>query len=296
MQYQSTIFTMSRWRQSRDLPLWVYHVEKGRHEAKRFHSHNFMEVVLVRGKGSHLLEEFAVPVCEQDILLIPPGFVHAYCDCEELEILNLAYDPAHLLIPGLDGYQLPFFNRLFPLETDTSDPRQAAYPALHPPQEIFDKLWDKILHLGEHIHSVEPGQNFLALGSFLHIIGELSQLGTPSVSGVADLEKLQNIINFMNNNLQKDLDIEMLAHYAAMSERNFHRFFKQMTGSSPMQYLISLRLRKAAQLLQFKSLPLDEIALQCGFCDANYLARCMKQKLNTTPKKVQKNRLFPEKT
>ena len=287
MQYQTdTIFTISRWRQNTDLPLWVCFIEKKRQESNRFHSHSFMEVVLVRGHGIHLLEDWEVPVSDGDILVIPPGLKHAYQDCDELEILNLVYEPSPLLVPVLDGFQLPFFNRFFPQKNDCPDAEAAAHPALHPSPEVFEELWKKILHLGEFIHSVEAGRNFLALGCFLNIIGELARLGGSAVSHSSDLEKLQSIINYMNNNLQKELDVEVLAKYAMMSKRNFYRYFKQMTGVTPMQYLISLRLRKAVQLRRFHSLSLDEVAFQCGFCDANYLSRCLKKKLNLLPKNL----------
>ena len=82
---KNNIFLISKYRQDKDLPLWVGHMEKGQQPERLFHSHNFMEIVLIRGRGTHLLEDLAEPVSEGDLLIIPPGFVHAYADCSELE-------------------------------------------------------------------------------------------------------------------------------------------------------------------------------------------------------------------
>lgn len=285
---KNNILLISKLRKDKDLPLWVCHMEKGQQPERLFHSHNFMEIVLIRGRGTHLLEDLAEPVSEGDLLIIPPGFVHAYADCSELEVLNLVYDYAQLYIPWLDSFQLPLFGRLFPVAVAAEKASDAVKPVLKLDSVHLDHFWEAICRLQGHVNPVEPGRNFLAMGGFLQIIGELAQFGNSATKQSIELEKMQKIIRFMSNNLQEKLNMESLARHVMMSHRNFYRYFKQMTGIAPLQYLTLLRVHKAAQLLKHSPFSLEEVAVSCGFCDANYLSRMMKQHLNISPKDVRR--------
>ena len=126
------------------------------------------------------------------------------------------------------------------------------------------------------------------MGCFLNIVGQLAAYGEQTAVCNPDQEWLVNVISFMDNNLQSELDIDSLARMAMMSPRNFFRRFKQMTGMPPLQYWISLRVRKAIQLLQYSSMTHEEIAEECGFYDANYMAKVLKRQLNISPRELRK--------
>lgn len=63
-----------------------------------------------------------------------------------------------------------------------------------------------------------------------------------------------------------------MADVAGVGAHDFSRSFKRATGLSPQQFLIGLRVARAADLLAGTALPLPEIALQCGFFDQAHLA------------------------
>ena len=75
-----------------------------------------------------------------------------------------------------------------------------------------------------------------------------------------------------------------------MSKRNLFRKFKLATGNTPVEYLLQLRLKKAAEMLLATNLTLGEIAMECGFCDSNYLCRMFRKHMNTTPGKFRKTK------
>ena len=60
-------------------------------------------------------------------------------------------------------------------------------------------------------------------------------------------------------------DVEALAARAYMSRRTFDRRFRSLTGSAPLQWLISQRVLQAQRLLETTEVSVDEVARRCGF-------------------------------
>ena len=65
--------------------------------------------------------------------------------------------------------------------------------------------------------------------------------------------------------------------------------FRKVTGYSPIDYLLHVRLAKAAEMLQKTELPISEIALECGFTDSNYFSRQFRRHCNSSPRDYRKN-------
>lgn len=79
------------------------------------------------------------------------------------------------------------------------------------------------------------------------------------------------------------LSVPLLAEVAEISEVYLRKLFKQQYHMSPAQYLISVRIKKAKQLLKYRFLTLDECASQCGFSTVQYLCRVFKKSTGMTP-------------
>ena len=72
-----------------------------------------------------------------------------------------------------------------------------------------------------------------------------------------------NLIDWMQNNLDRLLDVPTLAARAGLGERNFYRRFFAATGSSPAHFVEALRL-EAARMLVDGDLPLKGVAARVG--------------------------------
>jgi AraC family transcriptional activator FtrA len=94
---------------------------------------------------------------------------------------------------------------------------------------------------------------------------------------------LSKVIDTMYRQLTSHQPIAGLAAMAAMSERSFMRRFKEATGMSPADWLISARVDRARELLEGSSLSIDAIADECGFGSAITLRHHFRRKLGTSP-------------
>ncbi|MBR0905946.1 helix-turn-helix domain-containing protein [Bradyrhizobium liaoningense] len=65
--------------------------------------------------------------------------------------------------------------------------------------------------------------------------------------------------------LAKPLTVARMAAQARMSERSFARHFREQIGTTPMQWLLNARIRRAQELLESSPAYVDQIAAACGF-------------------------------
>ena len=68
-----------------------------------------------------------------------------------------------------------------------------------------------------------------------------------------------------------------------MSRMNLYRKLRVQTGQSPVEFIRSIRLKKAAALLAATELPVKEVAQRCGFSTATYFSKLFKEMFGVLP-------------
>ena len=84
---------------------------------------------------------------------------------------------------------------------------------------------------------------------------------------------LQRIEEYIEANLDSDLEIGQLADLVRMSRSHFTRAFHNSVGVTPHRYVIQNRVMRARELLATTNLPLSDIALTTGFSDQSHFSR-----------------------
>lgn len=85
-------------------------------------------------------------------------------------------------------------------------------------------------------------------------------------------ENIQEIQNYIAENLNEKLTVQGLADKTLMSISHFSRVFKQQTGFSPYEYVLLTRLNKAKYLLQKTEMSVAAIAYETGFnSESNFI-------------------------
>lgn len=84
-----------------------------------------------------------------------------------------------------------------------------------------------------------------------------------------------------------EFNVEKLSDMLGLSRGHLHRKIKDLTGTTPVDFLRNYRLRKAAVLLKQKQATVSEIAYQTGFSSSAYFAKCFKAAYNCTPSEYQ---------
>jgi AraC family transcriptional regulator len=90
-------------------------------------------------------------------------------------------------------------------------------------------------------------------------------------------KSINAVVNFIQANLSDNLSLQKLAALANYSPFHFQKIFRQVTGESPKQFIVRLRLETAAHALIIQlDKPIKEIAMDNGFTSAATFARAFK--------------------
>jgi AraC family transcriptional regulator len=92
------------------------------------------------------------------------------------------------------------------------------------------------------------------------------------------------VVGYLREHLAEDVTLDDLAAQANLSKYHLLRMFKKSTGDTPHQYLVGLRLGRAAKLLRHSQLPVARIAAECGYRSAGQFAAMFRRAYGMTPK------------
>jgi signal transduction histidine kinase/ligand-binding sensor domain-containing protein/DNA-binding response OmpR family regulator len=100
----------------------------------------------------------------------------------------------------------------------------------------------------------------------------------------ADEKLLNTIASYLEENLTNaQLSVESLSKEVGMSRSSLYSKLLELTGLTPVEYIRSYRLDKAAALMEKSDMTVAQIAYQVGFSTPNYFARSFKNKFNMLP-------------
>ena len=86
-----------------------------------------------------------------------------------------------------------------------------------------------------------------------------------------------------------DLSVEKLAERMAMSPRNFSRVFCREVGISPAKFVEKVRIEAARNLVLQTDMPVENIAVNCGFNNTEQMRRAFYRTLNVNPHEYRAN-------
>lgn len=100
---------------------------------------------------------------------------------------------------------------------------------------------------------------------------------------------LQKLLKVVEENLgDDDLGVAQLCRAVNRSNTQVNRKLRALTGRTPSQFIRSIRLQKAVELLQTTDLNISEIAYQVGFTDPNYFTRSFSEEFGYPPNVIRK--------
>ena len=82
--------------------------------------------------------------------------------------------------------------------------------------------------------------------------------------------------------------VAAMVRQSGLPERSFKRRFQQATGMSPLEYVHTLRLEEAKQMLESGDTPVEAIANEVGYEDAGFFSRLFRRQVSLTPAQYRK--------
>ena len=97
-------------------------------------------------------------------------------------------------------------------------------------------------------------------------------------------KRVQMILDYIHSHYPDKVTLENLANAASISKTEVFRCFKTIMGLTPVSYINSYRLQRAAHMLIETEKSVQEIAEDCGFDDNSYFSKLFKRKYHAAPR------------
>lgn len=98
------------------------------------------------------------------------------------------------------------------------------------------------------------------------------------------IEKINTAVEILRNDITAKISPEEVAKRIGISYSLFRRIFKENMGTSPAQYQMDIRLKKAQELLTTTNYPIAKIAEQLGFTDTAQFSTFFRKRQKMTPR------------
>lgn len=121
----------------------------------------------------------------------------------------------------------------------------------------------------------------------------------PSVITITSLDEqlMQKALEHIERNMDKpEYSVEALSRDLGMSRMNLYRKLQSITGHTPTEFIKTLRLKRAAQLLQGSQLNIVEVSDRVGFSSSSYFTKCFKEQFGVLPTQYAENEIYWETT
>ncbi len=142
---------------------------------------------------------------------------------------------------------------------------------------------DLSLHLIRRDHGAAAGERVARhMVAAPHRDGGQAQFFRPS-PGIPAGGSLEPTRRWAAGRLDEPLDVASMSRHAGVSPRTFARRFREETGTTPLQWLLSQRVLEARRLLEDSDVAVEEVAWRSGFGNAASLREHFRRATATTP-------------
>lgn len=153
---------------------------------------------------------------------------------------------------------------------------------------IYDEMFMDIIELNNNTFS---GKDLCLASKMYELLFSMHTDANKTKMHLGELneKKLEKARTFIENNYAESIKLIDIAEFVNLSPVYFHKLFKNRYGESPTQYLMSIRLFKAKNLLLTTDYTMEEIAYACGFSSQSYFNYFFKMKVNISPLQFRKS-------
>jgi AraC family transcriptional regulator len=158
--------------------------------------------------------------------------------------------------------------------------------------QVLDLVW-KLLHAQASAGPLTPQYcDGLVTALLCHLLEHHASVGRAEAPrGGLSGTRLRKVLSFMAENLTREVPIAEMAALCGMSESHFSREFHAAAGLPPHQYMLRLRLERAAQALLDSGTPVADIAQAHGFSSASHFSRVFALRYGQPPASYRRNSL-----
>jgi len=220
-------------------------------------------IYITKGRGTFRVDRRTHQVLPGSIMVLFPGVPHFYKP--EFEV-------------GWTEYWVGFKGPQADALREQGFLSKALYPVgLH---NSLLAIYGQIFEL---VASQEPLYQPRASSYVLLLVAEILALQRKAAQPSHSEQLVEKAKFLMEENIYSEINLALIGEALGVSTSHLSEVFKSYTSMTPYQYFISIKIRKAKELLERGDLPIKEVAFRLGFGDPYYFSRLFKQKSGIAP-------------
>jgi len=227
---------------------------------------DFVDVTyIVRGKAEYSINSVNYTVTAGDLLCIPKGSLRSAIGFPDDPVECYCVNGRMRLLYGGD-IALPF-----PLVSHIG---------------LYPDIIDLYRELNAEWLSRDAGYGMRVRATWLMILQRYFQLMVYKNDPSNVDNRIKKVLRYVIDHYPDPLTVQSMAELVGLSPWYFGNFFKQETGTSFREYLTSIRLNHAEDMLRSGEYNVSEVAAACGFSNIFYFCKVFKESRGITPSSV----------
>ena len=244
------------------------------------HLHSHIEIILMHGGKTEAIADSKHAIAEADDLFIAfPNQIHYYLDKTEPVPHDIIFFSADMC-PEFSYILGSYVPKSPVLKGAGKNPKISS---------SFENILECVAHKDEY-SEVE------IRGSMLVLLSEIFRIADLVENVSYDMGLAKDIINYCYNNYNTDISLESIAQSLHISRYYVSRLFSSRLNIGFNNYINSLRINKACEMLKMNDYNVTEIAITVGYNSVRTFDRCFTGIKGMTPTEYRKNALAKRET
>ena len=242
------------------------------HKSQRSDLASYLFFIVLEGEGELEYEGRSYPLSEGSCVFL---------DCRKFYAHATSTRLWKLMWVHFDGTTMPGIYLKYR--------ERGGLPAFTPSDaKDYAELLERIYHTAaaeDHVRDMHINELLAALLSCL-----MTSAWSPATQrkSIGSRSALSDMKAWLDQHYHEKIALDDLADKFFINKFYLTRLFKEQYGSSIVNYILSLRISRAKELLRFTDLPIDEIGQRCGIPDANYFSRAFRKIEGVSPSEYRK--------
>lgn len=253
----------------------LFHIKDQTEREYRYHYHDFHKIIVfLSGKVTYHIEGKAYHLKPWDILLVNRGAIHK---------------------PEIDT-SVPYERFILWIREDIHDQalttcfqraHDRSFNFIRLNSQVQERLKDILMELESSLNGKAFCSDLLSYALFSQFMVYLNRIFLEE-NYIIDQKsytfdsQVENLVRYINQHLNEDLSVDVLAQKYYLSKYHMMRKFKEETGYTIHNYIISKRLLTARSLIS-QGVPVMKAAMQSGFRDYTTFVRAYKKQFGASP-------------
>lgn len=264
------------------------------------HTHDFIEIAYVaKGEGMHHIGNNCYPVSKGDLFVINFDIVHDFRSFDDpaktpITVYNCLFKPEFLdynLINCKDFSDIAhhfLFRSLFPEEIE----QQSDIHIIGKDSENIERLYEKMQW---EYQAQTKGYIEILRAYVIELLVTIFRLYDHNDKFHDRLvynrrEIITNAMKYMKENYQKGVSLDELSAISFLSPNYFCKMFRETTQYTVSEYIQTLRIDRACELLRTTNDTILNIAYDVGYKDIKFFNKVFKKKTGSTPGDYRRSR------